>query len=200
MREIVWRQPLLFQPVIPVTRFSFSDVLEEMRAAYFPEIEERVEVRMVRTSALAAMYAGFMGRDRHMVVFHPVWDHRDTPVEVVRFIAKHELTHIARPPRFVDGDLESHPPEFWEHERAIGPEGYAVWAWIRHNFGACIERGYQGVRVTSRWRQLRERARTPYTPALPFNGEKWERVCPGVGSQLLFPPDWAVRPLPVAAR
>jgi hypothetical protein len=198
VRRIVWNQPLLFQPALAVTRFSFSDVLEEMRAAYFPEIEERVEVRMVATSALAAMYPNFMGRDRHMVVFHPVLNHPATPVEVVRFLAKHELAHIVRPPRFIDGELNPHPPSFWEFEHAIGPEYHAVWTWIRHNLGSCLEQRWQGIHVAGRWRRLRTRPRTPYTPMLPFNGEQWDRICPGAGSQLLFPPDWAPRPLPAA--
>jgi hypothetical protein len=146
---------------------------------------------------LAYIARAFMGRDRHLVVFHPVLNHRQTPVEVLRFLAKHELTHIVRPPRLIDGYGETHPPEFWEHEAEIGPERYAAWAWIYKNLGRCLRRGDQGIRVTGKWRAIRETARTPYMPSLPFNGERWERICPGGGAQLHLPPDWVRRPMPL---
>jgi hypothetical protein len=192
-------QPLLFQPVPSLLGYSLSELAEEVRSVHFPEIEERVEVRFAAESPLASMTYNFMGRDKHLMRFHPVLNHPGTPVEVLRFIAKHELTHIVRRGCYIDGRYEAHPPEFWEHERALGPEYYAVWHWIYTNLGPGLRRGRLdgSVRVTKRWRNLRESPRTPYTPTLPFNGERWERVCPGVGSQLLLPPDWAVRPLPL---
>ena len=193
-------QPLLFQPVPSRPAYAFSEVMEEVRASVFPAVEERVEVRIVAESALASIRHNFMGRDRHLVVFHAVLNHPETPIEVVRFICKHELTHIVRPGRLIDGWYESHPPEFWEHEQAVGPESYAVWAWVRRNLHGCVRHGRSGVSVGGRWRALRDTPRVPYTPALPFDGERWERVCPDDGAQLRLPPDGAVRPLPFGAR
>ena len=193
-------QPLLFQPVPSLLGFSLTEVVEEMRAAYFPELEaEQVEVRFRAEGSLAYIARGFMGRDRHLVVFHPVLNHPQTPVEVLRLVAKHELTHIVRPPRMVGRSYEPHPPEFWEHEAAIGPERYAVWTWIHKNLNRCARDTADGYRVSRKWQEYREAARTPYTPTLPFNGERWDRVCPGTGAQLHLPPDWAARPLPFRA-
>ena len=190
-------QPQLFQPIPSLVGFSLSELIEETRAVHFPELHDHLEVRIAAESPLASMRADFMGSSKHLVVFHPVLNHPQTPIEVLRFIAKHELTHIVRPPRFIDGYFDTHPPEFWELEVEIAPEHYAVWAWIRRNLGRCLRREEPGIRVTRRWHALRESSRSPYTPYLPFNGERWERVCPGGGAQLHLPPGWVVRPLPL---
>jgi hypothetical protein len=192
------RQPLLFQPVEPVTPFTFSEVVEEVRAVFFPEIDGPVEVRIAAEAPLASMRPDFMGRDRHVVTFHPVLNHPETSREVVRFLAKHELTHIVCRGRFLDGWYESHPPEFWDHEHAIAPERYAAWAWIRANLGRCSRHYRLGLAVDRRWRALRGGHRTPYTPSLPFEREQFERLCPEGGAQLRLPPEWTVRPLPAA--
>jgi hypothetical protein len=192
-------QPLLFQPVPSVLGFSVTEMLEEVRAAHFPDLLESVEARFVANGPLASLHPNFMGRDRHLVVFHPVLNHPGTPREVLRFICKHELTHVARPPRVVCGAWAMHPPEFWEHEAAVGPERFAAWAWIHQNLRGCTRQTSRGFTVHRAWHRVVNGSRTPYTPTLPFNGERWDRACPGAGSQMLFPPDWAPRPLPLGA-
>jgi len=190
-------QPQLFQPVPSLVGCSLSEIIEETRAVHFPELDDHLEVRIAAESPLASMRADFMGWNKHLVVFHPVLNHPQTPIDVLRFLAKHELTHIARPPRLIGGYVDTHPPEFWEHEVEIAPERYAVWAWIRQNLGQCLRREETGIHVMRRWHALRESSRSPYTPHLPFDGERWEHVCPGGGAQLHLPPDWVVRPLPL---
>ena len=193
-------QPLLFQPVPSLTGFSLTEMVEEVRSVHFPELEgDHVEVRFAAEHPLAYVATGFMGQRKHLVVFHPVLNHPQTPIEVLRFICKHELTHLVRPPRFVDGYYYAHPPEFWDHEAEIGPERFAVWAWIHHNLNGCAGNTVTGYRVRAKWRTFREAPRTPYTPELPFHGERWDRICPGGGSQMQLPPDWVARPLPMNA-
>jgi len=191
-------QPYLFQPVESRLGYSISGLLEEVRAAWFPDIDDRIEVRFHATGPLAYIANWFMGPTTQLVVFHPVLNHPGTPAEVLRFIAKHELTHIVRPPRTIGGEYESHPPEFWAHEAAVGPERRAVWRWVHQSLRSCAFESPRGFRVDRRWRALTERQRTPFSPELPFNGEQWDRACPGEGSQLRLPPDWAPRPLPLA--
>lgn len=188
-------QPLLFQPVASEVGMPFSDIVEEVRAAYFPEVDYRVEVRIARSGPLAYISYGFMGPQRPLIVFHPVLNHRDTPLEVLRFIAKHELAHIVRPPRA--GMM--HPPEFWELELAVGPEHYAAWHWLYANIGRSLRTYPTGLRVTPAWRQLRDVPRKPYTPHLPFDDKRFEHYCPEGGAQLRVPPEWVVRPLPLAS-
>ena len=189
-------QPFLFQPVPSRLRFSLSELMEEVRAAYFPAIDGEVEVRFAAEQPLAYIWRHSMGRDRHMVVFHAVLNHPQTPIEVARFICKHELTHIVRPPRVIDGYYEQHPPEFWDMEYLVAPERWAAWAWINKNLRRCLRERDSGLSVVGEWRRMRDTVRSPYTPALPFGGERWAHACPGGGAQLRLPPDWPVRPLP----
>lgn len=183
------RQPYLFQPVQPLTPFSFSDVVDEVRATHFPEIERRVEVRISSFDPLASIHYNFMGPGEHMVRFHPILNHRDTPLEVVRFLAKHELTHVLFP-------QEGHPPQFWEHEQTVAPERASAWRWLYENYASSARNTDHGYLVFTTWRKHFRRARAAYQPELPLDPERYEGICPGDG-QLMLPPDWSPRPLPV---
>ncbi len=186
-------QPLLFEPARPAPYLPFEEIVAEMRAVHFPEIDGEIEVRLGTADPLAFVHVGFMHDAGHLIVFHPVLNHPGTPVEVVRFIAKHELTHIVSRGTHAGGEYDAHPPEFWAHERRVGPEHDAVWAWVRRNLGSCLRKGPDALSVTGRWRELRSGRREPYTPGLPFNGERWDRVCPGNGAQLALPASWRGR-------
>jgi hypothetical protein len=190
-------QPLLFQPVPSEVGVPLTNLMQEVRAAYFPEIEGDIELRIEASTPLAYMAPHFMGRDAHLTAIHPVLNHPGTPLEVLRFIFKHELTHLVCPSRFIDGAWEHHPDEFWDHERAVGPEAPAAWAWINGNLGRCLHRTSGHLTVTAAWRRLRSTPRGPYTPSLPFKGERWERICPDAGAQLRLPASWVVRPFPL---
>lgn|GEM_PF-5027481 len=190
--EIPWRQPLLFQPVETRTAFSFSEVVEEVRAVWFPELDGEVEVRIAALSPLASVWFDRMGPDRHVVVFHPILNRPDTPVEVVRFIAKHELTHLV-----VRGP--GHPPGFFEHELKVGPERFAVWAWVHTNLDGPVRETRWGVSVVRSWRTRVRRAFTPYTPHLPIEDVPWKVLCPDGGAQLRFRPTWSHGPAPLVA-
>lgn len=156
-------------------------------------------MRFAASGPLAYIATGFMGPERHLIVFHPVLNHPQTPVEVVRFIAKHELIHLVYPPAWIDFSLEMHSPAFWAMEAAVGPERFAVWSWIHQNLRSCAHNTRWGFGVNRRWHAISGTPRTPYTPELPFNGERWDRVCPGTGAQMRLPPDWPARPLPMEA-
>jgi hypothetical protein len=193
------RQPLLFQPVESQTGFNFQTVVDEVRAVWFPEVRDEVEVRIVARGPLAFISRHLMGRDSHVIAFHPVLNRPGTPIELVRFIAKHELTHIIRPPRW-DGDryLE-HPLEFWEHEFAVAPERYACWAWAHGHLSRCLRDGRDGLSVVRTWRRRMAGVEPgPYTPHLPFDDVPWRVLCPEGGAQLRLPPVWAWRPQAIA--
>lgn len=193
------RQPLLFQPVESRTGFSFQAVVDEARAVWFPEIDDEIEVRITAAGPLAFICRDLMGLDRHVIAFHPVFNRPGTPVEVVRFIAKHELTHITNPPRLVGGWWADHPPDFWEREYAAGPERFACWHWIHRELGRCLWSGERGIRVVRTWRRrMAGREPGPYTPHLPFDDPPWQVLCPEGGAQLRLPPGWAWRPVACA--
>jgi hypothetical protein len=141
-------------------------------------------------SSLASVWYHRTGRDSHVVVFHPLLNRPDVPVEVVRFIAKHELTHLVVP--------GGHPPAFWRKELEAGPERYAVWSWLYQNLYPPIRATRWGTNVLRRWAELAPRRVAPYTPHLPFDDVPWRILCPEGGAQLRFPPLWTPTPVPFA--
>ena len=194
-------QPLLFLPAESAAGFSFPAVVDEARAIWFPELEDQVEVRIGTYGALAFVSQHLMGPRRHVIVFHPLLDQPGVPVEVVRFIAKHELTHIVRPPVRYSWGWDQHHAEFWEHERAVGPERHAVWSWIHQNLRRALRDTPRGVGVYSTWRRrIQGIPLAPYMPHLPLEDIPWQRLCPEGGAQLRLPPEWAWRPLLASAR
>ena len=186
-----WRQPLLLQPFERRTPFSFAGVLDETRAAWFPGLDGEIETRVAALSSLASVWYHRMGFQRHIVVFHPVLNRPDTPIEVVRFIAKHELVHLHLPGG-------GHSPGFWEKELEVGPERFAVWSWLHQNLYPPVRATRWGTTVLRDWRRLALRQVAPYTPHLPFDDVPWRVLCPEGGAQLRFPPLWAVSPQPLA--
>ena len=183
---------MLFQPVEPAARFSFSKLVEETRAIWFPELDCEVEVRLGSLGPLASIWYHRMGYERHIMVFHPILNRGDTPIEVVRFIAKHELTHLV----VTEG---GHPPRFWERELAVGPERFAVWSWLHGNLANPLRETRWGLRVLRSWRSRVRREFTPYTPHLPFEDVPWKVLCPEGGAQLRFLPGWSAGPAPLAS-
>ena len=189
--EPLQKQPYLFQPVATLTSFSFAEVVEEVRATYFPQLERSVEVRVSVGEALASCHFDFMGRGKHMVRFHPILNHPRTPLPVVQHIAKHELTHALMP-------WANHTPEFWAHERAIGPEWASAWRWLHENFGRAARHTERGYIIFRTWRRAFRGPRTAYQPELPLDPDRYENLCPGDG-QLMLPPEWSPQPLPLGA-
>ncbi len=193
------RQPLLFQPVESRTGFSFQAVVDEARAVWFREIDDDIEVRITAAGPLAFICPHLMGLDRHVIAFHPVLNRPGTPIEVVRFLAKHELTHITNPPRAIGAWWSDHPPDFWEREYAVAPERFACWAWVLRELGRCIRHEQRGVGVVRTWRRrMAGREPGPYIPHLPFDDTPWHVLCPEGGAQLRLPPEWAWRPMACA--
>lgn len=189
---VPFRQPLLFQPVETATPYSFSRVIDEARSIWFPEIEDEVETRIASLGPLASIWPHRMGRERHVVVFHPILNRSDVPFEVVRFIAKHELTHIAVPG-------PGHSNRFWDKEHEISPEQRACWKWISANLGRAMVHNPSGLWLRHAWRERVARPFAPYTPHLPFEDNPWSTLCPGGGAQLRFDPVWSRGPAPLAS-
>lgn len=188
-REPPFRQPLLFQPYERQTPFAFSRVVDEVRAVWFPELDVEVEARIDAVGPLASVWFHRMGWDRHVIIFHPVLNRPDVPEEVVRFVAKHEMAHIAVP-------RAGHPPEFSAKEWEVGRERYAVWAWIDRNLERGIARNAHGMWLRRDWQRRLAGRFGPYTPHLPFDDRPFRVLCPDGGAQLRFETTWSAAPLP----
>lgn len=119
--------------------FSMREALEKVRAGFFPELSVAIAYGFADMDALASVGCPKEG-SKALVSIHPLFNHRATPEEVIGFVFKHELLHLVVPPREVKGKRRTHPPEFWERERAIAPEGRRVWLWIWVNFGPYLRR------------------------------------------------------------
>src|SRR5690606_24086126 len=101
---------------------------------------------------------------------------------------KHELAHIDVP--------GGHTREFWQREFEVGPERFAVWAWVHRNLRGTMRAGNDGIAVLRSWRRRVRPALEPYTPHLPFDDAPWTVLCPEGGAQLRFHPSWSNGPAP----
>lgn len=191
-REPPFRQPLLFQPHARQTAYSFTRLVEEVRAVWFPELDVDIEARIDSVGALASVWYHRMGQDRHVILFHPVLNRPDVPEEVVRFVAKHEVAHIAIP-------RPGHPPEFWAKELEVGPERAAVWRWIRANLGRAFAHNAAGLWLRKDWAARLPRDPVPYMPHLGLYDREFAEFCPEGGAQLRFAPTWSASPAPFAS-
>ena len=184
-----YRQPLLFQRHERRTPYSFSRVLDEARAVWFPELDVDLEARIDALGPLAGIWYHRMGFDRHIVAFHPVLNRPDVPLDVVRFIAKHELTHIAVPE-------PGHSRRFWEKELEVAPERFAAWNWMGKNLGHAFAHNRYGLWVRRDWGRRLPARLAPYMPHLPFDDPPFATLCPDGGAQLRFETTWSAGPAP----
>ena len=156
-----------FQPAFERTSVSIAGVVEEVRARWFPEVAAPVPVFFATHDPLACAIT----HDRELafpaVYYHQVLNHPETPVEVLRFIAKHELIHFVVPPRQRGRFLDPHPPEFWEREDEIAPEARLAWAWIWANLHTCLKSRarLRSPKVTRAWHGLEFASRLPWEAA-----------------------------------
>lgn len=131
--------------------FSLGDLLARVRRD-FPELEDRrIEAWLVRQRTLACIN---IDGEVHQICIHAVLNHAGTPEEVIAFVLRHELLHLQIPPREIDGKLVSHPPEFWEAERALAKDGELAWAWIWLTFHSVLKHDKKNERtvVKRNWR------------------------------------------------
>lgn len=96
-----------------------------------------------------------------VIHLHSVLNHHQTPPEVLEYILIHELIHLVVHPREVEGKQTAHPPEFWELERRVAPEGGVAWYWIYSMLWEVLERDTEAeaIRVKRTWKRLMGRER-----------------------------------------
>ncbi len=153
-----------FQPAFERTIVPIADVVEEVRARWFPEIPGPVPAFFATHEPLACAVTAHHELAYPAVYYHQVLNHPETPVEVLRFIAKHELIHFVVPPRQRGRFLDPHPPEFWDREAAIAPEARLAWAWIWANLHSCLKARarLRSPKVTKAWHSLEFAPRLPW--------------------------------------
>jgi hypothetical protein len=140
-------------PCLCLTRVSVDEMLSAVRAEHFPDLAQPVSCLFVPRGMLAWVEHGPARPAR--IYIHEVLNSPAPPPELFSLILKHELLHLTVAPRVMDGTLKQHPPEFWEAERRIAPEGDEAWAWLWRNLGQHLRRepDEQGIRVLRTWKR-----------------------------------------------
>ncbi len=159
---------------IPMLQFSLDDCLSKVQRAFFPNLAEDVSVGFVEQPNLACIMPQPLSA---MIYLHLLLNCVHTPRQVVEFIFKHELLHLVIPPREIDGRMTSHPPEFWEAEHAICPEGKLVWCWLMLLFGSVLHRDekQESTRVKRGWKNKLDALFTRDLPNINFD---WKTSSP----------------------
>jgi hypothetical protein len=128
-----------------------NEAVEQACRALFPGLERAAVWAFTDRGPLSCVTAA----PALTVWAHAILNRRDTPPEVIRVIAKHELLHFRFPPREADGGTTLiHPPEFVLEEGSLSPLGWQAWAWIWRNLGPWLERRkrLQRIDIRATWR------------------------------------------------
>lgn len=79
--------------------FKTSELLTEVRASLFPHLKVDVAVGYSRFDTVAHIQKE--SEQSWLININAVLNHRDTPIEVIRYILTHELLHIEVRPRLM---------------------------------------------------------------------------------------------------
>jgi len=127
--------------------FALRDLLAEVKGRCFPAMGALVSVGFQGGYAPLACvsYTPFPRQGTARIAVHSALDRPDTPLDVVRFLLKHELIHVERESArgHGGGRRPSHPAAFWEREREVAPEAEEMWEWIESEVGHCLERDHR---------------------------------------------------------
>ena len=140
------------------SRFSFDIYkLLERAKSIVPSIHQYdVSVWIIKRATLAFIN---LSGDQPKIVLHPLLNHPDTPLEVVRFILVHELIHIIVPSIKIDGKLIIHSEDFWSMEKALVPERTLYWSWMYFHFYDLFKKENEAIRVMKKWEKAMHGAR-----------------------------------------
>jgi len=142
-----------FQPYLPLVRVDFGELVREAQALVLGVSRIPVQVYFRNQETFATIKHNSR---RAEISIHPIIDHPQTPAQVFRHIVIHEHIHLAVPPREIEGKIKHHPPEFWEMERALLPEGDKVCFWLFIRFTSYLKRDSKRERtlVSRGWRKI----------------------------------------------
>jgi hypothetical protein len=113
--------------------FSLDALLDEVHQMLFPSVPRPA------VCCAATRYIAFIQTKPNtipptpQIVINAVFNHKHTPVEVIRSILKHEFIHLVIDPQEIGGKRISHPPEFWEKQEQICPEMQRFWSYAYCN-------------------------------------------------------------------
>lgn len=164
-------------PELSWLSFSLHELLAEMRETRLPGLSRQPRCWFAHKGPLACIETRDAGKPD--IWLHSLLNHPETPRLVLGFILTHELLHLEVPGRDIAGKWCSHPPEFWERERALCPERRLSWQWVYWNFWECLrhDRKRQGMLVKAREaREFMSRERVPLSRVQQDEGPGEDRL------------------------
>ncbi|MDA0590351.1 MAG: DUF45 domain-containing protein [Planctomycetota bacterium] len=143
------------QPALCFVDVDLPELLKELLAGQFADIDQSVRVSFVSEGPLACIDPG---QPAHIYI-HQVLNHPDTPREVIRYVLQHELLHLRIPS---DGD-DAHPPAFRDAEKRLCPDMGKAWGWMLVNLGQFTRKdsSRQQITVGRNWRDIWRREGRP---------------------------------------
>jgi len=140
-------------PEIQFVAYSIYELVNIVKDQFFSDINHKVSINFFYQRPLACIQHN---DESASIKMHSILNHKETPKEVILFVIKHELLHLAIPPRVIKKRLVKHPPEFFEREKFISPEYELIWRWLDYNFFHCLKvcNRKEQVLVTSEWKEI----------------------------------------------
>lgn len=147
-------------PFLPCVSCDLGAILSRVRRERVPNPSGQIPVLFVVQDPLACI---LHGEDTAEILLHRLLNTPETPAAVFLHILTHEMLHLVIPPRVIDGKETSHPPEFFERERALAPERQQSMSWIWRNFGGFLKRDKRQEAYTLKcgWQRIMFERRVP---------------------------------------
>jgi hypothetical protein len=143
-------------PHLAFTVPNVPALLEQVRGTLFPTISDRLEVFFIDGPFVACIcHSPLSGAT---IFLHNILNRPEVSPAVFQYILSHELIHLIVRGREVEGKFTTHPPEFWEMERALVPNRDVAFSWLWLSFSPVLKRDkeHEGIRVKRRWRRAPE--------------------------------------------
>jgi hypothetical protein len=107
----------------------------------------KVHFARIKNLACVTNYAVDGKNSVPYILVSAIFNHAETPREVIKYVLKHEYLHLDFPHMGTGDPEKDHPPEFKRRLEGISPEGAIVNAWIYISF----HRGCRNVNSKNRY-------------------------------------------------
>lgn len=110
---------------VPFVSYNINDMIKEYQSMLNIDNSIKVSINFRQMPTLASIHT-----ENKDIMIHTILNNSETPQDVIAYIIKHELLHLIISPRMIDGKMTSHPPEFYEEQTKISPEGDEIFFWL----------------------------------------------------------------------
>jgi len=139
---------------LPLFSFNLYKLLDEVRNEFFEQLSElKVEICIRPTKSVASITK--IEDNRTLIYLHSFINSAFVPKYIIKGILIHELLHQVVTPVDINGEIEDHPPEFYEIESTINPLAKRMYNWIFaiHIDFIKIDQDKKGATVLKKWKK-----------------------------------------------